>query len=242
MEDNFWTNHKDIVGQYIPIIIVRLHCTKCKCQCKSTGDTTQIISAAKSNNYAVSITDKGKCSATDTVRVDIYKSTNAGFSYSTNSLLVFYQPTDTTQSNYFWDFGDLSNSSQRSPSHFYSSFGSYKVVLTVTKNTPCAIQTSKSIVLTGLETTKAENTLSIYPNPTSGQTYLNYSGSRAGKLTIEVHDQAGRLVIVPVAMNIDVGLNNIEIPAIPSLANGIYFIKVRLNGNEYNFRLCKMNE
>jgi len=47
---------------------------------------------------------------------------------------------------YQWDFGDGSTSSSQSPSHSYSSLGTYNVTLNVT-NGPCSYSSSKAIVL-----------------------------------------------------------------------------------------------
>ena len=50
---------------------------------------------------------------------------------------------------YQWDFGDGSTSSSQSPSHSYSSLGTYNVTLNVT-NGACSYSTSKSLVLVNI--------------------------------------------------------------------------------------------
>jgi photosystem II stability/assembly factor-like uncharacterized protein len=59
-------------------------------------------------------------------------STSVGFSSSTIDLTTTFTNTSTNATSYFWNFGDGQTSTQTSPSHTYTSPGSYNVCLTVT--------------------------------------------------------------------------------------------------------------
>src|SRR6185295_19751779 len=91
----------------------------------------------------------------------------ASFGYTvncTNHLTVAFSDSSLTDIaagpiTYQWDFGDGVTSSSQSPSHSYSSLGTYNVTLTVT-NGPCSYSTSKPITL-ALES--ADFTISKHP-------------------------------------------------------------------------------
>jgi len=54
----------------------------------------------------------------------------AGFTYSTDGLEVFFQDSSQVAGEYYWDFGDGYFSSLQNPTHNYDLTGSYQVCLT----------------------------------------------------------------------------------------------------------------
>jgi PKD repeat protein len=72
---------------------------------------------------------------------------------SSNPQLIKFSPVpDSSQNKYYWNFGDGSSSSARTPSHLYASGGTYPITLRIT-------------VHSGLDSCVADTTESIYVAP-----------------------------------------------------------------------------
>ena len=78
---------------------------------------------------------------------------NPGFTYTTAGATVTFSNTSSGNGilSYYWDFGDLTNSTLTNPTHTYGSSGSYNVCLTVTNVTPdgdtCKATICKTVVI-----------------------------------------------------------------------------------------------
>ncbi|MDZ4668470.1 MAG: T9SS type A sorting domain-containing protein, partial [bacterium] len=79
--------------------------------------------------------------------------------------------------------------------------------------------------------------ISLYPNPFSEQIQLQYFGSNQNHVAdIFIYDHTGKLVTQE-----SVSLNNTLLPSISTshLNNGIYLVKIFVNGQMYWFKQLK---
>ena len=161
----------------------------------NTSDVTRTIAASKSGNYTVTITDQNGCKNFDLININIYKATNSDFVFNMagNSKTVYFFPSDTSQSGYLWDFGDLITSTVVKPVHAYNNFGTYNTSLTIAKGTLCELKTAKTIdVTTAINTADAKEQYYVYPNPTNDVLYIN--GLPPTKTNIVLYDMLGKKV------------------------------------------------
>jgi len=142
------------------------------------GDGNTASTAYASHTYATAgtytatliATDSYGCTDTATVvyNANTAPPCNAMFSYQSSPLnsIYYFASGQSSGSNlsYLWDFGDNTTSTSANPSHYYSSFGSYNVCLTVSDPFGCSSTYCDSIVA-GMQPTCA-----VYinqPNPTA---------------------------------------------------------------------------
>jgi PKD repeat protein len=102
--------------------------------------------------------------------------------------------TNTTGVSYRWYFGDGGQSSDQNPSYQYQFAGNWHVTLEVISPDGCKNSISTDVFVNPLSASKANgSTMAVYPNPTSGIFYINYTGSQQ-IATITVADMLGRQV------------------------------------------------
>ena len=118
--------------------------------------------------------------------------------------------TNTTQ--FLWDFGDGTTSTQRRPKHTYGQFKKYKICLTLKDSTKNCFSTycdsvGKSLISSAftlevvyeweLTSTKkmAKTNLHIYPNPTKGKVYFDLDEELKEGASIKVLNPVGELVL-----------------------------------------------
>ena len=164
-------------------------------------------------------------SITSTVYVD---TCNIGYNYTVDSNLkiIFnntsYDPYDSSL-NYFWDFGDSTNSTIKHPIHQYSLPGTYNVCLTATRkgdSAYCKPIICKSIAInpTGIEKTKSKvGFINIYPNPAKNKLYINSS--------IQLKRVRIFNILGSVVHSLEKNQKNIEI-LISELHNAVYFLEI----------------
>ena len=116
--------------------------------------------------YIVTVTNSCGTSIQDSVRVlfnpppNLNISTNGGNSCVPASVSFFDNSTSSNLydpiTNWFWDFGDGSNSINQNPSHTFSTVGTYSVYLTITTNGGCTNNN-----------TSLPSIVNVYPYPTA---------------------------------------------------------------------------
>ncbi len=142
-----------------------------------TGPDPSPLFYGTPGNFNVSLTSTGVngCSATDTDVVNVYVTPTPSFTVSSpcaNSSAIFTNTTSTAPGNPItqtqWTFGDGGTSSQTTPSHIYTSEGSFTIGLSV--STPyCSANTLGAIT--------------VHPNPTASFTQDIVSGCQPLQVT-----------------------------------------------------------
>lgn len=202
----------------------------------NTGNNTDSISQLNAGTYYVTITDTSGCLAYDSVSISISGSiSHQQISSGISGLTANVSASQSNAGTYTWVMGDgttLTDTSS-SISYTYASSGTYTVQLITVEG--CGSDTSLATVTVVGDSTVgilhvAGNTLgiSVFPNPFSGQTYLNVVSSEKQEFTATLFDLNGRQIKT---MNGITG-NTILIPA-DGMAAGIYILHVNAKtGNE----------
>ena len=174
------------------------------------GDSTTI-------DHSITIPNKLSC------MVDCIPKTN--FGYKDSSLTIDFLNFTLNTFQWSWDFGDGNISSDHSPSHAYSTPGTYQVCLTATNL--CGSTTycdSVSVLNTGIKDyLSGESMVRIYPNPVSSSAtiVINIPLSReVGSASLMVYDLLGKEV-----KRIDIDRNTVEIKRV-NLPGGMYIYKL----------------
>jgi len=101
------------------------------------GSTNKSLAIKKTGKYYLTVTDKYSCMTFDSITVTISGSAPIpDFNYviSSNNTVQFSNMSSPLGSNWNWNFGDGTNSSNSKPLHSYSIGGTYTVELKVSDN------------------------------------------------------------------------------------------------------------
>ena len=165
----------------------------------SNGATSQSITVYSSGVYSVVIANINGCESRDTTGVFINPSPLADFfvpdTVFSPTLSVSFVNLSTFGA-YTWSFGDGSQSGAISPTHVFADTGFYCAELIVTDNVNgCGSDTLERCfqllrTLTSLEG-EALASLRVYPNPTSGQLFIDMPPQWKGELRWQLFNPAG---------------------------------------------------
>lgn len=93
-------------------------------------------------------------SAIQTANAIILHNPQAAFSHSVNGTIAHFNNNSQHGTSYLWDFGDGNTSTDVHPTHVYSTFGSYDVLLNVIND--CGTDTVSAIVTTSIAAPMAD--------------------------------------------------------------------------------------
>jgi len=153
-----------------------------------------------------------------------------------------FYPSNITGATWYW--GDGSSTTGLYPSHTYSAAGTYSTCVTVsvscgtitatycyvaaifrsTQSNDMILVNVKQAYETGIKNlTKAENRLSIYPNPNNGEFVLelNAAGNEQKESTILIYNMVGEKVVEKQVL-----INGKQTIDLSNLVNGTYFVKI----------------
>ena len=71
---------------------------------------------------------------------------------------------------------------------------------------------------------------SLFPNPTSGVSTVNFSLSKSNHALLEVKDILGRIVLIVLDKKLDAGIHEFKLPV---LTPGIYLVDLVINNKHY---------
>jgi PKD repeat protein len=110
-------------------------------------------------------------------------------------LTVFFTDLSTNATSWYWDFGDGNTSTDQSPSHTYSTPGTYTVTQVAIAGELTDTNRVTDLITVGSTSVSDVNQagLKVYPNPSSGT--LNITMTEAVSGTLEVTDLTGRMIL-----------------------------------------------
>jgi hypothetical protein len=149
----------------------------------NTGATTPTIVVNAAGTYNVFVTNSEGCFKSDTIVVkteglapiiDRINVTNNG-----DATFHFTAVNPQNVIGYEWDFGDFTPFSyQESPTHTYENPGNYLVRLTLSSTCGFVIDSSSAHILpNGLDDINADQSFTVYPNPTTESATIANQGS-----------------------------------------------------------------
>ncbi len=197
----------------------------------SSTDTRPSVVYAADGSYNATLTALHPNGCTDTKAISVIvnnvpavniNSTTAstgdgGYSFATN--------TTGTGFTYYWQFGDGSTSADQNPKYRYPIDGRYIVHLTVTTAEGCVANGIDTIWINvlGVENTANTGKVGVYPNPSSGKFFVDYSNAGVTAIQgITVTDVLGRLVATQPAQTVS-GITEIDLSTQPT---GIYYLNI----------------
>ena len=137
--------------------------------------------------------------------------------------------------SWMWDFGDGNTSTVQSPTHTYTTNGTYTVCLTVT--TTCATDSTCQTFTfaNSVEENLLQSALEVYPNPTAENFFLEIPEQVSSDLTVELFDFSGKLVLSEV---IQKGITKHQVE-MNDLADGLYHLRVYNDQEAASFKVIR---
>jgi PKD repeat protein len=134
-----------------------------------------------------------------------------------------YSPTE-----WIWRFHDGSGSTLKNPSKIYQANGTYQVCLRAKNAFGTSAEVCKDVTVTGvgINDPELEQSISMFPNPTTGKVSLTVNSDVTTQMTVTVYNILGEQVINPVTYK--AGTTNMIID-VTSVSNGVYFVKIQGN-------------
>ena len=144
---------------------------------------------------------------------------------------VTFDTTGSTGTSYSWDFGDGNGSSIPSPTHSYSTAGTYTVVLTATLGACVDHDTLIILVEDDLSINNPilENSIKAYPNPTSTTLFLAMDFNEQKTVTVTLTNALGQTIMQSEYHNV---LHNTRTIDVRGYANGYYFLRFNVNDEQ----------
>lgn len=126
----------------------------------------------------------------DTVRINPVIS---DFSFVGNNGTINFIDASTGATNWFWDFGDNTNSTLSNPMHTYSSSGNYVVSLSI-NNGACVHLDTVSVLVGTKKVQKNIPNIKLLPNPSDGRVQLILNQPINEDLSVHITDISGKTI------------------------------------------------
>ncbi|MBI4932170.1 MAG: T9SS type A sorting domain-containing protein [Bacteroidetes bacterium] len=206
----------------------------------STSDTVSpiLVSPDSTQTFSVYMNYQSYCWQIGAVTVSVYDDALAGFwADMTNPIdgdTILFVNTSTNATNYFWDFGDSTTSTEENPRHLYASAGT-KTITLIASNACSSDTLIMTIVFSGVEDfLSSDFMLQVYPNPSNGKfTVYSLQFTVGEHYQLEIYNLLGELVLQQT-------VNHKQETVNLSGANGIYFVRMKAGDVFYQKKIVKM--
>jgi gliding motility-associated-like protein len=135
----------------------------------SNTQATQTATGLNNGNYTVTVTDGNGCTSVSTQSVTIYPPVVAAYSVTTVCLgnpTQFTDQSSATITSWSWNFGDAATSTQQSPSHTYTTSGTFTATLISTGPGGCNSTVSHVVTVNPQPVANFSVTTVCFGNPT----------------------------------------------------------------------------
>lgn len=193
------------------------------------GSTNKTLVVTAPGTYSVTVTN-GACSASDNILVSNYPAPTADSIVAVNNgscQFDFSLANAQNVTGYKWSFGDGSATvNTASPSHTFTTDGSYNISVTIANNCNDTTTITKTIICNTLgikDATADNNNFRLYPNPSSSDVTIEVSGI-ATMESVTIIDNVGKVVFYGTPN--DTTKYSIDVS---KLSNGLYTALIRTN-------------
>jgi PKD repeat protein len=132
--------------------------------------------------------------------------------------------------DYAWNFGDGSTSTEKDPVHIYTTSGSYTVGLTVTNACGTStLQQTVVVIVVGIHETPWLHQFRLFPNPNSGRFTVDMQGSPDSSVEFALFNSLGQLIFTEFE-DFSVGqlIKTFDFNQLPS---AVYSLRIQANGS-----------
>jgi len=190
------------------------------------------------------------CSNADSVKITVLSTPDIGFTYSKNALDYYFTAKDSSfpKSSYKWYFGDGSSiGTGYHVEHTYTKDVLLTVKLIVTGTNGCTgeYDSAININIAGINADMNPNVygLTIYPNPFTNSTNINFTLPDVSHVKINLTDMAGKIIYAPADKMLEPGPNQIEINASDlGISAGVYFVNMNISGQVINRKIILVKQ
>jgi hypothetical protein len=213
------------------------------------------LNNSQAGTYVISYTIAGigNCNAfTANATVTINALPDGSFTYtlgSVNPRDVQFTSVVSTGHSHAWNFGDPNSNANTStlvnPLHTFSADGTFLVSHTITNvaNT-CTDTEIDTVIVNSVGLTTNRNTIQRFlaqPNPFSNYTTIIYELSENSNVSLEVYDLLGRKIrTLQENVSQSAGKHSYEFTETELVTDGVYLLKLNVNGNLSVFRLMEI--
>ena len=170
--------------------------------------------------------------------IRVVPSPKASFDFRVTQNVVEFFNRSTNSDKFLWNFGDGTGSNESNPPpHTYYRNKNYIVSLLV-QNTACASVTERQVPIFGLTPTNDVNTeggLKIYPNPTDGLLYLDFTNVEKIDFQMIISNIQGQVL-----RSTKLSKEVLQIIDINDLAKGVYFLALKTPEKQWVRRVVKL--
>ncbi|RLD23297.1 MAG: hypothetical protein DRI71_05660, partial [Bacteroidetes bacterium] len=194
----------------------------------SDGSDLQTLNVAESGNYNITVKDDNGCANSDTVTVTVNPPVTVVLSAIDDELQVDFR----NGQGYVWYKNDAVYTLGNSYSLVPSASGDYYVV--VTDEIGCeGTSNTVSYIITGIEDA-ARKLYQIYPNPSDGHITIHYQAAFTAMQVI-IYNARGNIVYQESGSVKARGVE--QFIDLSGISNGVYLIRIEVNGQEFNQKL-----
>lgn len=151
----------------------------------------------------------------------------AEYTFTATDLTVQFTDQTVGSTTWQWDFGDGTTSSDQNPVHVYSQTGSYDVCL-ISSNDCSADTICSTVTIIATGDQQAGNTFfySIFPNPFSENTFIQFSLQNNQFVKIELYNVQGKKMKTIQEGNLEVGNHRVTLNS-DGLVPSVYMLELK---------------